>query len=441
MIDAPAFLSKASRPAPLTTGSLRPSLRSNVTWTLAGNFGYALCQWGLLVSIARLTNPEAVGLYALALSIAAPVMMFANLNLRTMQATDTHREYAFSGYFGVRLVTTILALAIIGLVLVVAGYSRATALVIIFVGLAKAAESVSDIYYGMFQQREQMNVVAKSMIYRGVISLVVMTFTISITGNMVFGAASLFVSWIAVLLGFDVVRGWKALIADERIGMRKLWDWRPLAVIAWVSLPLGTVQLLISLNTNVARYFIDADLGKHELGVFAAIAYLVSGVSTGVLAVGNAVSPRLARMFHAQEFEEFARLLVRLILIFAGLAVIGAIGVWWLGDFVLSHIYSEDYAGNRDVLAILTLQFGVSAAVSMLGYGLTAARRFRSQVPLVAVAFIITTVTSAVLIPKYGLIGAAYSSLLSTTVWMFLSALVLQRVVRSAMAAREAQTR
>lgn len=423
----------------MASGDIRPSLRFNVAWTLVGNLGYALCQWGMLVTIAKLTNPETVGVYALALSIAAPVMMFTNLNLRTVQATDTNRDHPFSGYLAVRILTTILALLVIGAILLIAGYTRATAMVIIFVGLAKAAESVSDVYYGMMQQRERMELIAQSMLLRGGVSLAAMAVTILVTDSIIAGATALFFSWMVVLLGFDVVNGWKALAANERFNLVARWDWKALATIAWVSLPLGMVQLLISLNTNVPRYFIEGAWGKHELGVYAAISYLITGVSTIVLAVGNAVSPRLARMFHDQDFDGFTALLTRLIGFFVGLSVVGMVGAWWLGDFVLTHVYSAEYAGRTHLLVVLSMCFGLGAVVSMLGYGLTAARRFRSQVPLVAIALASTAVMGALLIPEYGAVGAAYGSLASEVVWTVGSGLVLARVIRSAIAQAEAK--
>ena len=66
---------------------VRLSLRKNFTWTFAGNAIYAASQWGQLVVLAKLGTPETVGQIALALAICAPVIMFANLQLRSVQAT------------------------------------------------------------------------------------------------------------------------------------------------------------------------------------------------------------------------------------------------------------------------------------------------------------------------------------------------------------------
>lgn len=410
----------------------RPSLRVNVAWTLVGNLGYALCQWAMLVVIAKLSTPETVGKYALALSIAAPVMMLATLNLRAVQATDTREDYPFTGYLSLRLLTTIAALIVIGGILLVTDHDRSTVMVIAFVGLAKAMESLSDAYYGMMQQHEQMNIIARSMLIRGVVSLVAMAIAIVITGSIVVGTAALFASWLAVLILFDIRHGRAYLGSISVPSFTWRLDRSMLVSLAWLALPLGIVQLLISLNTNIPRYFIGASMGERELGIYAAIAYLISGVSTGVVAVCNAASPRLARQFQEHDFAAFRTLLLKLILLFSGIGALGAIGALVIGRFALTLVYTSEYAGSVDVLVILSIGFGVSAVVSVLGFGLTATRSFRSQVPLVGVALITTVVMCALLIPRYGLVGTSLASVLGLTIWLVGSALTLTRVVRSA---------
>ena len=92
---------------------VRLSLRSNFAWALAGNVGYAACQWGMIVVLARLGNSFLVGQFSLGLAIATPVLMFANLHLRAMQATDARRLYRFSEYRRLRIATTLAAMAVI----------------------------------------------------------------------------------------------------------------------------------------------------------------------------------------------------------------------------------------------------------------------------------------------------------------------------------------
>src|SRR5438067_13811448 len=76
------------------------SLRVNFSWTMAGNLVYAASQWGILVVLARMGKPEAVGQFSLGLAITAPIMLFAGLQLRAVQATDARHLFQFADYAG-----------------------------------------------------------------------------------------------------------------------------------------------------------------------------------------------------------------------------------------------------------------------------------------------------------------------------------------------------
>src|SRR5690242_9856003 len=85
----------------------RGSLRSNFTWTLAGNGLHAACSWAMLILLAKLRGPEVVGQYALGVAIVLP-MASATSCLRSIVATDARGEYAFSEYLRLRLSLTAL---------------------------------------------------------------------------------------------------------------------------------------------------------------------------------------------------------------------------------------------------------------------------------------------------------------------------------------------
>ena len=110
--------------------------------------GYAVyvgCQWGMLVVLAKLGNPEMVGRFALGLAITAPIVLFANLGLRPYQATDAKQRYAFGEYLALRLLTTAAAFLVVVGVVLATGYGWETALVVAGVGLAKCFEAMSGI--------------------------------------------------------------------------------------------------------------------------------------------------------------------------------------------------------------------------------------------------------------------------------------------------------
>src|SRR5260221_2573684 len=135
----------------LRTSPNRLKLRTNFLGTLSGNVVYAACRWGILVVLAKLGTPQLVGEFVQALAITALIVVGAGLALRGVQATDAASEYPFGDYLLVRLLTTAAAGAVIVGIVCLSDYGWHTAAIILVVALAKAFESISDIFYPHLQ--------------------------------------------------------------------------------------------------------------------------------------------------------------------------------------------------------------------------------------------------------------------------------------------------
>jgi len=82
--------------------------------------------------------------------------------------------------------------------------------------------------------------------------------------------------------------------------------------------------------------------------------------------------------------------------------------VLW-GRPLLTLLYRPDYAQHANVFVWVMVAAAISYMASMLGYGMTAARIFRAQVPIFAVSALGITLTCLLLIKPYGLIAGAYA--------------------------------
>ncbi len=398
------------------------SLKQNFSWTFVGNGVYQACQWGMLVVLAKLTSPEAVGQFALGLAICAPVVMLTNLQLRAVQATDARGEYEFRDYLGLRLLMTGLALAIITGIAVL-GYSSVTTLVILAAGLAKSFQALSDVFYGLLQQHERMDRIAKSMMIKGPLSLVVFGATVYLTHSVLWGFLALAVTWALVLLIYDLGSG--ALILRASDANPKLNRWqvlRPrwvcgiLLRLAWLALPLGLVMMLISLNANIPRYFIERYLGERELGIFAAMAYLMVAGMVIVGALGQSATPRLAKYYAAGNAVGFRNLVMKMVGIGVLLGASGVLLAAVAGRELLTLLYTPEYAQESGVFFWLMIAGGITYVSSFLGYTMTAARYFKVQLPLFALVAGTTTAACLWLVPHWGLLGAAWALIMGAVV-------------------------
>jgi O-antigen/teichoic acid export membrane protein len=416
------------------------TLRRNLSWTLVGNMTYAACQWGMLVVLARLGNPEMVGQLALGLAITAPIMLFANMSLRQVQATDARHEYSFGDYLGLRLSTTSLAILVVVAVVFAAGYRWETALIILAVGVAKAFESVSDIFYGLFQQRERMDFISKSMVIRGFLSLAALGLGLYATGSVFWGVVGMAAVWASIMAVYDVRNGTRVLRATAQAAepvLRIRWNTRTLTKLLYIALPMSLVAALISFNINIPRYFVERYLGEGQLGIFAALAYLMIAGNTVMMALAQSSLPRLSKHYSERDASAFHALLWKLLLFGAGTGVVGIGVVLVAGTQILGLLYGPEYAAHSEVLVWLMVAASFQFVAVFLNHGIWAVRRFRVLVPGQVVVTATMILGSVFAIPVFGLVGAAWVFCLGMIVQVIIRAVILISVTRTAFMVRK----
>jgi O-antigen/teichoic acid export membrane protein len=389
----------------------------------------------MLMVIAKLTSPELVGEFVLGLAITAPIIMFANLQLRLLQATDAGGKFEFQDYLGLRVITLGLAIIVIFAVVLIGDYRQTTAYVIVWVGFSKIIDALSDIAYGLFQRYERMDRMALSQIIRGVSALAGLSIGIYVTRDLLVGVYGLITGWLVGLVIFDIPNVKKILKAQmdvmepEKALFRPHWKLSNLKGIFLLGLPLGVVTLLRSLNANIPRYFIEHHQGLYELGIFGGLVYILTAERRLTQALGQTVSPRLSQYFQSDDLPNFRRLLLGLMAITSCIGLVVLLGTLILGEQILTLLYSSEYARYENLFILLALAAIFDQSIVILGYGLTAARNLIVQVPLDVFNLITLLIGCSLLIPKYGLTGATFALLISKAFGFVTSSIVILRSI------------
>ena len=409
-------------PEPAATGANPDggiSLRTNMQWALVGNVVYAACQWGVLIVLAKLGTPEAVGQFALGLAITAPIMLFANLQLGALQATDAKRDFRFGHYLALRIVTSALALVVIAGIAIGIGSNRVTAAVVLVVGVAKAFEAISDAYHGLMHQHRRMDRVAWSLMLKGSLSVLAVTAWLYLDGSVTGAAVALAATWGLLFVGYDLRSpAWLRKVEPDcsEDSFVPCWDWTILGKLAWQALPLGVRVMLFTLSLNIPRYFVEDYLGAEPLGIFAALAYVTVVGQVVSNALGQAAAPRLASHYAAGEIRAFRLLVLKL----AGAgAVVGVAGVLLAivaGKPILVLLYKPEYAEHADLFTWIMAGAGIWCVTIMFVTAANAARRQASQAFAGVAVMIATLGSSAILIRSQGLTGAATASVIGGAV-------------------------
>jgi O-antigen/teichoic acid export membrane protein len=390
-----------------------PSLRRGASWTLAASVVYAIAQWAMISAVAKLSSTIALGQFALGISIAAPVYMLTNLQLRGVQVTDARSEHNFADYFTLRCLGTVAGVMLILAIVVFAHYDKATSAVVLLVAIAKSVEQFSDVVAGLLQKFERLDQAAQTQMVRGAGSAIAFALVLFTSRSLVAAICASAATCAIVLLTYDFrlarrLLGGNGFLSSSHASLKRLMT---------VSLPLGLVTALAALNVNIPRYVVQHYLGPAQLGIFVSVAYvLVATVNVVVNSMGQSASARLAQMFAAGDLAGFNGVLRKLVFFGAAISLVGTPVALLCGRPLLSLIYRPEYAKYAPLLALMVGVAGVSAVGLILGFGVTATRRFRSQLPVISAATVAGFAVAVLLVPMRALFGAAFALLASAMV-------------------------
>ena len=393
------------------------SLRINISWTLAGNLSFSAVQWLVIILITKVLGVEQLGNYALGLALVSPLFLFTNLSMRSIQATDTQARYSFTDYFIFRCLA--LNVACIGcflftLMLDISDYQRK---IIGLLALLKISESISEVYFGMFQQKESMDLIGRSMIFRSLLAIVLAAATVIWSESLEGVVISLIFAYGIVLVFYDVRKlGLKLNLGEAKFRKKLKSKFYPLLL---TTLPLGVTVSVNVLYQSIPRLLLEQNHGAVELGIFAGIAYFIVVGSTVVNAVAQSSLPRLAK-YAVDELGLFLSLLKRLLVIAVFIGILGVLFAFLFSDLFLVLVYSEEFLGQRKIFVILMLMAGVVYISGFLGSSLTAMQHFQCQAYISITCILLLTCLSFMFIPDSAALGAAYAMLAAYTLKVLL---------------------
>ncbi|MCE5310604.1 MAG: oligosaccharide flippase family protein [Acidobacteriales bacterium] len=413
---------------PLLAGSIGTT-RFNLLASSLGYMSYGAAQWAIVIVLARLTSPEAVGRFTLAFAVTAPVFLALDMQLRRIVASDIKGEISHRAALSARLGGCAVSTVVIVVLSACLRYSVVQCQLNLAVALAKSFESISDLLYGYFQQSERMDLIAVSLWLKGIGALAMLWIVQWQTGSVVYATAAVACAWFLLLILFDAPRAWrlchKRHLRGERT--RNTDSWR---ILLRLSGPLGIALVMASLGQNIPRYVLEARCGQAALGVYAAASHFFVVGARLAMAAADTILPRLSRLANLAP-DEFKRLLWRSISPVAVFCITLTIIAVPFGRPLLVQIYGTAYGSGKTTLVIVFLASGVNAFACIFQTGLMALRQINAQLGIAALGAVASLLLSETLVDSLGSAGAAIALAGGVSVHAVLSGVTALATLRS----------
>ena len=185
-------------------------------------------------------------------------------------------------------------------------------------------------------------------------------------------------------------------------------------VVSFSALALG-VSLLEFLMAQSDKVLIGFYLNARDVGIYAVAMGLVSFVSIVLQSVNQIFSPAIADLHARGDLALLARLFQTLTKWCLGLTLpLGAVMIIFAP--VLMHVFGRDFEAGWPVLVIGTVGQVVNCGVGSVGYLLLMSGHQRDLVRIQTVMAFVMIALGLLLVPKWGILGAAIVAALTNLI-------------------------
>ncbi len=373
----------------------------------------------------RILNPAGVGAYSFAVQFYTLFEILVRFGLGTLLTREVARRRQtveeVGRYLGnVLVLRTLLWLASLPLMAVVAGlYWRAdaiddaTVMAIGLFALALCFANLSDAFSSVFYAFERMEYPAGVASFVALARVTLGAFVLLLGGGFVgLAAVSLLMNLIQAIWLYELVR-------RRILRPRPETDWPLQRWMLQESLPLMVNHLLATAFWRVDILILTAMVGAYGVGLYAAAYKYIDGLNVLPSYFTLAVFPMMARLAGSsavdphdrQRLLRTYRLSLRLLTL---LAIPIAVLVFFAAEPLIVILGGREYVpGAVVVLQILILSIPIGFMNSLTHYVLIAVGQQRFLTGAFVIGVLFNIVANLLAIPRYGVAGAAFVTILS----------------------------
>lgn len=369
----------------------------------------------LYALIGRYRGASEFGQMALALTLLYTFQVFAVAGSRTLVTREVARDRTQTGAYVVNgavvvLGASLICIAVLAAFVKIAGYTAETSAVILLVGLSLPAYALTTLCDAVFQAWERMHLSTFAQLPFQVLKVAVGAFVLS----RGYGLNALIIVLMASQAAILAVELWILCRYIVRPTIRPSLAFASRLVRSGSTF-LG-IDALVAVMSSSTVVFLSMFTSEQQVGLFSSANQLIVPIALVFQNVVLSVFPVMCRRAAASEVA-LKRLAGGLITALVVLAVPAVVGVFALADAGLLLAYRRpEFVGAAAPLRIMTWTLLLLPLTNVFGQVLVAIRHEGSTFRIVAIDCVVNLLLGAVLISRFGLLGAAATVLLTRVV-------------------------
>lgn len=384
--------------------------KKDYIWNSIGSFLQSAISPILLIVITRLNGVGDSGLFSFAMSLSVVFWAISLWGGRTYQVSDVKKEFSSGDYIVVRFISSLIVAVFSISFCILSGYDLIKTELIMTLVLFKILESIADSMYGVLQIHNRLYIVGISLTMKSVFGFMLFTLVDILTKNIIYGALSIFIVNIAVVIFYDIP--WMKHV--ESVGLTKK-NIMQAGKIMKKTAEVFVVVFLTMFSLNIPRYFLDK-YHYDQIGYFGIMAMPITLLTLFISFVLQPNVVNLSELLKKKKIKEFTKIVSKIDFITFTLGILFVVSSYLIGVWVLNTVFGIDINNFRIDLTIMVIGAVANAFVSIYVNLLIILRRFKGQFYTLLVTNILAVVLSIYLIDRLAMLG-------SVLVFMIISSL------------------
>lgn len=396
----------------IIVGKTEVTEKKNFIWNMIGSGIFSFVSMALSLCVIQIVGDKAGGIFSIAVTISQMLLYIAFFELRTFLITDVEHKYTFGQYHGAKIIACVAMIAFSFVYVVVKRYSLYKTIVILLMCVYRMIDGYADIYEGEFQLNGRLYLSGKSMTFRSVISALMLIVTLIITRNLIVAIIMAIIGSVLCLVVWDIN------IACYYEKIVPVFDFEKIKQILFECFPFFLGAFLWVYILSASRIAVDNSMSSKYVAYYQVLFMPISIINLFATFFFRPSLTTLAELYNTKKYKLWNRKIMLLLGMIGAFTTACMLGAFWLGIPVLSLISGCDLEEYRMLLVVLMVGGGVNSATFFMYYILTIMRKAKSILIGYSSAALITLITSNYLVKSIGLVGAAYSFVI-TVLYLF----------------------
>jgi len=199
--------------------------------------------------------------------------------------------------------------------------------------------------------------------------------------------------------------------------------------LSWFGFYVVLANSISIINTQVGIVLIGYFMNEVEVGYYAVSAILIQGIILIPSAMQYVTSPAIATYHGKREHENIIKLMKNVMIKTFSITIFFSVLLAIFGKFMINIFFTDEFLPAYLPLLILLIGYSIYAPIVSIGGALASIGKVKIVFRISALSAFINILLNIILIPKFGIVGAAIATSTSLIITVILNLFYIRRYI------------